>query len=163
MEELEEAGSTLPKILRQGSWRSPFAAMTVTGASDADGNSLALEGVLSGSDTASGTTARISRVDAQIGWAGRPENGASVSLAYYGDGCQPPSESLLDADLSETYVLVTAPGGRCAYEQAAANAMTLTSAAGVVVAYGQGDDVESLGGETTTNSLDQTAAVTAVS
>lgn len=68
-----------------------------------------------------------------------------------------------EADLSDTYVLVTAPGGHCTYAQAAANVMSQTSAAGVIMVYGKGDDVESMGGETTTNSAEQSAAVTAIS
>ena len=67
------------------------------------------------------------------------------------------------ADLSDSYMLVTAPASQCTYAQAAANVMAQTSAAGVVMVYGKGDDVESMGGETTTNSAGQSAAVTAVS
>ena len=85
MEELESAGSVLPKILRQGSWRSPFAAMSVASATDADGNELALESM---TDDVSALQ-RISRVDCEIGWAARPENGATVTLSYFGDGCKP--------------------------------------------------------------------------
>ena len=114
MEELESAGSTLPKILRQGSWRSPFSSMSVSSATDTDGNELALEGLMDDPSSLK----RISRVDCEIGWAARPENNAAVTLSYFGDGCQ----TTVSHDLVEGTALNTPP-----YEPTAPTASTVPS------------------------------------
>ena len=135
MEKLEGKSSTLPTILHQGSWRSPYTYVSVNSSS-------------------SDALYQASRVDGDLGFCGRPSGESDVSLVYLGDACRP----LHNLSLAGNYVLITTSS--CSSTDAILNVVDQTGADGVILMAQEGEAPVSVGREA---SGSITQAVTSVS